>query len=133
MNGNALKALFKVFIPMKRYMKSKKTTYVERFLKEVFSEKDDFALQLLSKVFLHFTMDFMPVPVINRREANTIKTPITLIAAKNDLMFPSEKMIKRANNILLSLKEVILLKQSEHVQNSVDNKRIVNLICYDFE
>ncbi len=132
-NGNPLKALFKVFIPMKRYMKSKKTTYVERFLNQLFTEKDDFALQFLSKVFLHFTMDFTPVPVINRREAISIKTPITLIAAKNDLMFPGEKMIKRANKIFPSLKKNVLLESSKHVQNNRDNKRIVSLICDDFE
>lgn len=132
-NGNPLKALFKVFIPMKRYIKTKKSKYVERFLKELFTEKDTFALEFLSKVFLHFKMDFTPVPVINRREANSIKTPITLIVAKNDIMFPGEKMIKRANKIFPSLKKTILLEQSEHVQNTLDNKRIVNLIHRDFE
>ena len=132
-NGNALKAMFKVFIPMKRYIKTKKVTYVERFLNELFTEKDAFAIEFLSKVFLHFKMDFSPVPIIKTQAAKAIKTSITLIAAKNDLMFPGEKMIKRANKIFPSLKKVILLEQSKHVQNSVDNKRIVNLIHVDFE
>ncbi|SKB74366.1 alpha/beta hydrolase [Maribacter arcticus] len=132
-NGNPLKALFKVFIPMKRYIKTKKVTYVERFLNELFTEKDAFAIEFLSKVFLHFKMDFSPVPIIKTQAAKAIKTSITLIAAKNDLMFPGEKMIKRANKIFPSLKKVILLEQSKHVQNSVDNKRIVNLIHVDFE
>ena len=127
-NGNPLKALFKVFLPMKRYMKTKKTKYVERFLNELFTEKDDFAIQFLSNVFLHFKMDFTQVPVIKRREANSIKTPISLIAAKNDLMFPGVKMIKRARKIFPSLKQTLLLEQSKHVQNIADNKRIVNLI-----
>ncbi|GGZ69546.1 alpha/beta hydrolase [Algibacter mikhailovii] len=132
-NGNPFKALFKVFIPMKRYIKTKKIRYVERFLNELFSERDEFAIQLLSKVFLHFKMDFTPVPVINRRVANSIKTPITIIAAKNDLMFPGKKMIKRAGKIFPSLKETILLEQSKHVQNSADNKRIVCLILESFQ
>ncbi|MBV1923484.1 MAG: alpha/beta hydrolase [Flavobacteriaceae bacterium] len=127
-NGNPLKALFKVFIPMKRYIKTEKIKYVERFLNELFTEKDTFATQFLSKVFLHFKMDFSPVPVIKSNAAKSIKTPITLIAAKNDLMFPGEKMIKRANNIFPSLKKTIVLEQSKHVQNKNDNKQIVNLI-----
>ncbi|TVZ54898.1 pimeloyl-ACP methyl ester carboxylesterase [Lutibacter sp. Hel_I_33_5] len=127
-NGNPIKALFKVFIPMKRYIRTKKSKYVERFLNELFTEKDAFALQFLSKVFLHFKMDFTSVPVIHRREANLIKTPFTLIAAKNDLMFPGEKMLKRAEKIFPSLKETILLKHSKHVQNKSDNKMIVDLI-----
>jgi pimeloyl-ACP methyl ester carboxylesterase len=132
-NGNPLKALFKVFIPMKRYMKTKKIKYIERFMNELFTEKDAFAIEFLSKVFLHFKMDFSPVPVIKTQDAKSIKTSITLIAAKNDLMFPGEKMIKRANKIFPSLKKVFLLEQSKHVQNSVDNKRIINLIHVYFE
>tara|TARA_R110002074_G_scaffold161480_11_gene319548 strand:- start:16970 stop:17833 length:864 start_codon:yes stop_codon:yes gene_type:complete len=132
-NGNPLKALFKVFIPMKRYKKTKKIKYIARFMNELFTEKDAFAKEFLSKVFLYFKMDFSPVPVIKTQAAKSIKTAITLIAAKKDLMFPGEKMIKRANNIFPSLKKTLLLEQSKHVQNSTDNKRIVNLIHDDFK
>jgi len=132
-NGNPLKALLKVFIPMKRFIKTKNIKYVEHFLNELFTEKDAFALEFLSKVFLHFKMDFSPVPVIKTQAAKSIKTSITLIAAKNDLMFPGDKMIKRAHKIFPSLKKAIVLEQSKHVQNSADNKRIVNLIHGDFK
>ncbi len=127
-NGNPFKALFKVFIPMKRYIKTKNVKYVERFLKEVFSKRDEFAIQFLSKVFLHFKMDFTPVPVIKTDAAKLISTPITIFAAKNDLMFPGEKMIKRARKIFPSLFQTILLSESKHVQNSSDNKYIVDII-----
>ncbi len=127
-NGNPFKAFFKVFIPMKRYMKTKKVTYVERFLKELFTEKDAFAIQFLSKVFIHFEMDFNRVPVIKTNAAKLIKTPITIIAAKNDLMFPGIKLIQRATKIFPALKKTVLLDQSKHVQNKSDNKRIVEII-----
>jgi pimeloyl-ACP methyl ester carboxylesterase len=131
-NGNPLIALFKVFIPMKRYIRTQKTKYLEKFLSTLFSEKDEFALEYLSKVFLHFDMDFTPVPVIRKEEAQLIKTPITLIAAKEDIMFPGIKMIKRANNIFPSLKKVILLENSKHVQSKKDNSIIESLILNSF-
>jgi pimeloyl-ACP methyl ester carboxylesterase len=127
-NGNPIKALFKFFIPMKRYMKTKKTKYLERFLDAAFTEKDDFAHNSLALVFTHFTMDFSPVPVIKTIEASKIKTPITLIAAGNDIIFPGEKMIKRAKKIFPSLKHTLLLKDSKHVQNKKDNSTIASLI-----
>lgn len=127
-NGNPLKALFKIFIPMKRFMKTKKIKYVEKFLSEVFTERDEFAVKYLSKVFLHFNMDFTPVPVINKIKANAIKTPITLIGAKNDILFPGIKMIKRASKIFPSLKNHILLENSKHVQSKKDNQVIENII-----
>ena len=127
-NGNPLIALFNVFIPMKLYMKNKKSKYLEKFLNALFTEKDDFALLYLSKVFLHFNMDFTPVPIIKKEEAVLIKIPITIISAKKDIMFPGEKMIKRAEKIFPSLKKTVLLENSKHVQNRTDNTKIEKII-----
>lgn len=127
-NGNPLKTLFSVFIPMKRYMKTKNIAFVKKFLSQLFTEKDPFAVAYLSKVFLNFDMDFKPVPVIKSKSALKIQTPITLFAAANDLMFPGKKMLKRAKKIFPSLKETMLLERSKHVQSTADNKRIVSFI-----
>ncbi|MBC8769349.1 alpha/beta hydrolase [Arenibacter sp. BSSL-BM3] len=123
-NGNPFKALFKVFIPMKRYMKTKKVKYVERFLSHLFTDRDEFAIKLLSKVFLEFDMDFSPVPVIDANKAGKITTPIHLFAAQDDILFPGKKMIKRAVKIFPSLKTSSLLEHSKHVQNKEQNEQI---------
>ena len=73
-------------------------------------------------------MDFSPVPVIHKNKASSIQTPITLFAAKNDIIFPGVKMIKRASKIFPSLKESKLFEHSKHVQNKEENKFIVNTI-----
>jgi pimeloyl-ACP methyl ester carboxylesterase len=127
-NGNPIIALFKVFIPMKRFISTKKSKYVEKFLAEVFTERDEFAIKYLSKVFLNFNMDFTPVPVINKTQANLIKTPITLFAGKNDILFPGNKMIKRASKIFPSLKNSKLFENSRHVHNKEQNKLIEKVI-----
>ncbi len=127
-NGNPIKALFKFFIPMKRFMKTKKPKYLNQFLSVAFTEQDNFAFNYLSAVFQYFNMDFTPVPIIKTKEANTIQTPITLVAAEDDIVFPGTKMIKRANKIFPSLKHTILLKHSKHVQTKADNKLISQLI-----
>lgn len=127
-NGNPLKAIFKVFIPMKRYMKTKKITYVEKFLSHLFTDRDEFAVDFLSKVFLEFDMDFTPVPVIDAKKAREITTPITIFAAQNDILFPGNKMIKRAAKIFPSLKKSPLLEHSKHVQNKEQNEIIESVI-----
>lgn len=127
-NGNPLKALFKIFIPMKRFMKTEKVKYVEKFLSEVFTERDEFAVKYLSKVFLYFKMDFTPVPVISKIKANLIQTPIILFSGKNDLLFPGEKMIKRAQKIFPSLKSTTLFENSKHVQSKTQNVLIEKTI-----
>ena len=120
-NGNPFKLLLHVFLPMKRYKKTKNIKHVEKFLSKVFTDRDAFAINYLSKVFLHFNMDFTPVPVIKSKKAKAIKTPITLFAADKDLIFPGNKMIKRALAIFPSLKGHYLIKDSKHVQNSQQN------------
>lgn len=123
-NGNPLKALFKIFIPMRRYMKTQKIKFVERFLAEVFTDRDEFAIAYLSKVFTTFTMDFTPVPVIDTQKAQRIKTPITIFAAEQDIIFPGKKMLKRAGRIFPSLKAGQLIKHAKHVMSKTQNKRI---------
>jgi pimeloyl-ACP methyl ester carboxylesterase len=127
-NGNPIKALFKFFIPLKRYMKTKKTKYIDRFLANAFTQRDDFSFKYLSLVFSHFIMDFTPVPTIKVDEASKISTPITLISANDDVIFPGAKMIRRAKKIFPSLKPTLLLSDSKHVQNTPDNERIAALI-----
>lgn len=124
-NGNPLKALFKVFIPMKKFIRTKKKKHLEKFLKEIFSETDPFALQFLSKVLPNFNMDFTPVPTISTQKAKAIKTPIVLFAAENDLMFPGKKMIQRAIKTMPSLKNYQLFKNSNHVFNNANN----HIVC----
>lgn len=127
-NGNPIVLLFKVFIPMKLYMKTKKSKYLEKFLNTLFTEPDTFALEYLSKVFLYFNMDFTPVPVIKGSEAKLITTPINIFAAKKDIMFPGIKMLKRASKIFPSLNNTIILENSKHVQNRIDNNKIEKII-----
>lgn len=127
-NGNPLSAIFRIFIPMMRYMKSHKIKHVENFLSALFTERDAFAVDFLGKVFLHFKMDFTPVPVITREEAQRITTPITILAAKKDVMFPGSKMKKRAEKLFSSLEGFLLLEDSKHVQDGKGNSIFENLM-----
>lgn len=127
-NGNPLKALLRFFIPMKRYMKNHNTKYLNQFLASAFTAKDEFAFNFLGQVFRHFEMDFTPVPVISSKSARLIKTPISIFAAGDDIVFPGAKMIKRARKIFPSIKTLHLLKESKHVQNQEDNEFVVGEI-----
>jgi pimeloyl-ACP methyl ester carboxylesterase len=127
-NGNPLKALLKIFLPMRRYMKTHKMEYIEKFLANLFTHRDEFAIKYLAKVFLYFDMDFTPVPTLSKDEAKKINTPVTLIAAKNDILFPGIKMIRRAKKLIPSLKQTLLLEESKHVQDAKGNQIVERLI-----
>jgi pimeloyl-ACP methyl ester carboxylesterase len=127
-NSSPLLAMRTVFLPMKLYCWRKKPAYLQRFLKGLFSEEDPFARRFLAEVLLHFNMDFSPIPTIRKEVAAQIKTPIHIIAAEKDVLFPGEKMLRRAREIFPSMKASILLKQARHVPGAKDNERIMQLI-----
>ena len=97
-------------------------------LSDLFSEKDEFAEAFLSKIFLYYKMDFPIIPLITEEEALRIKTPVYIVAAKNNLLFPGEKMIERAKNIFISLNQTILLEKSKHLLSPKDYERIAKYI-----
>lgn len=127
-NGNPFLGLFKMFIPLKKYIKTNDSSYIKKVMNVLFSEYDDFALQFMSSTFQHCNMDFSPLPIITKKSANSINTPLTIFAGGKDLMFPGKKMIKRAKRIFPNLKEVLLFKESKHVPNNNDFKIIENTI-----
>jgi pimeloyl-ACP methyl ester carboxylesterase len=127
-NGNPLLGLFKMFLPLKKFIKTNNQTYMKKVMKVLFSEYDDFALTYMSTTFQYCNMDFSPLPIINKDKAKNIKTPITIFACEKDIMFPGKKMIKRAKKVFPSLNEVVLLEHSKHVPNVTDFRKTEDLI-----
>jgi pimeloyl-ACP methyl ester carboxylesterase len=119
-NGNPLKGLFKMLIPLKKFIKTNNQHYIKKVLNVLFTEYDDFALTFMSTTFQHCNMDFSPLPTISKQSAQNIKTPITIFAAEKDIMFPGKKLIRRANAIFPNIKHTILLNESKHVPNQRD-------------
>ena len=127
-NGNPLIGLFKMFIPLKKFIKTGNDIYLKKVIKVLFSEADDFAIQFMATTFQNCNMDFSPLPIISKQSAKHLTTPLTIIAAEKDIMFPGRKMIKRARRIFPSLHEKILLEDSKHVPSHKDFKLIEELI-----
>ncbi|UAM97967.1 alpha/beta hydrolase [Polaribacter litorisediminis] len=127
-NGNPFIGVFKMFLPLKKFIKTNNSKYIKKVMDALFSEYDDFALNFMSNTFQYCNMDFSPLPVISKQSTKNIQKPITIIAAEKDILFPGKKMIKRAKDIFPSLEEVILLEGSKHVPTNKNFKRIEDLI-----
>ncbi|MDO6596610.1 alpha/beta fold hydrolase [Oceanihabitans sp. 2_MG-2023] len=127
-NGNPLKGLFKMFMPLKKFIRTNNQDYIKKVLDVLFTEYDDFALTFMSATFQNCNMDFSPLPTISKQSAQNIKTSITIFAAEKDIMFPGKKLLKRANAIFPNIKETVLLHESKHVPNQQDFKAIESYI-----
>lgn len=127
-NGNPFIALIKMFLPMKKYMKTGNIEYIDQFLGELFSENDAFAKKFLADVFKDLHLDFSPVPTISKAKSKQISSPISIFAAEKDLLFPGKKMIKRAKKIFPSLKQTVLFPDSKHVLSATDNEKLQQIV-----
>jgi esterase/lipase len=127
-NGNPLVGLLKMFMPLKKFIKTNNQAYIKKVMQVLFSDYDEFALAYMSATFQYCNMDFSPLPIIAKDKAKNITTPITIFAAEKDIMFPGKKMIKRAKKIFPTLEEAILLDGSKHVPYMVDFNKIEELI-----
>ncbi|WP_431107483.1 alpha/beta fold hydrolase [Winogradskyella poriferorum] len=127
-NGNTLVGLFKMFIPLKKFIKTNNQKHIKKVMGALFSEYDDFALNYMSNTFKYCNMDFSPLPVISKDSAKNIKTPITIFACEKDIMFPGKKMIRRAKKLFPSLHEVVLLNDSKHVPSTESFIKIEGLV-----
>lgn len=114
-NGNPILNLWKMFIPLKKFIKTNDKRNIKKVMEILFSEYDDFAMQFLSTTFQYCNMDFSPLPVISKESAKNIEVPITIFAAENDIMFPGKKMMRRSSSIFPFLKKTVFLKNSKHV------------------
>ncbi|MFK7772578.1 MAG: alpha/beta fold hydrolase [Saprospiraceae bacterium] len=127
-NGNYWKALWKIFLPIKRYKWGMNIKYVHQFLNELFTEKDDFSIPFFSTLLMDYEMDFSSTPLIQKEAAKKITTPVYLVAAEKDLFFSGKKLVQRSKIIFPSLQEILWLENSKHVPSSKDYERIVTFI-----
>jgi len=127
-NGNPFIGIFKVLIPMKRYIKTKDKKYLMSFLDMAFTERDEFAISFLAKVLLHLKMDFTPVPTLTKKEGSKITKPVHVITADKDAFFPGLKVLKRLNKILPTLKSQLLLNNCKHVPDRDSTIKLQNFI-----
>ncbi|WP_421805238.1 alpha/beta fold hydrolase [Flagellimonas sp.] len=127
-NGNPILNLWKMFVPLKKFIKTNNQEHIKKVMDVLFSKYDGFALVFMSTVFQHCNMDFSPLPVISKKSGKNIKKPITIFAAEKDIMFPGKKLIKQAKQVFPSLEEAVLLEESKHVPSTEGFEFIENMI-----
>lgn len=75
-------------------------------------------------------MNILQVPTITENEVSKIKTPLYIFAVGNDVLYPADRLKKKAIKIFRSLKAVFLLKggMNKTTNNVHDNSSTGNFI-----
>ncbi|WP_346856641.1 alpha/beta hydrolase [uncultured Draconibacterium sp.] len=126
--ANFLTTAFNIKLPIARYKHFKSPGNLHEFSSNLFSEKNNYRMQLLALTLGNYIPDSANGPLFRKKDVAQIGTPIYIFAAEYDVLFPGIQLLKRAKKLFPSIQDVWLLKNSKHFLPTDDNKLIAQLI-----
>ena len=114
-NGNIWESTKKLTFPLIRWKITKKEKHLKSFLSAFAPIEDVFLLKMLSLMMKGVKLDTRIPKLLKSKEIENFTAPVYIIAAKDDVYFPGEKIVERSKELFLNLKEVHLLENSKHM------------------
>lgn len=126
--GDPMRIQPKINLPLKLYQQQRYEAQLHQLMQALLTAPDQLMISFLNQVFLHFELDDSAIPQIQQEEAQKIKTPIYFMAADDDLLFPGEKLLKRAKDIFPSFAKGLLLENAKHFPSAEGKALITQFI-----
>ncbi|WP_298759517.1 alpha/beta hydrolase [uncultured Psychroserpens sp.] len=114
-NGNIWESTKKLTFPLIRWNITKKEKHLKSFLSAFAHVEDEFLYKMLSLIMKGVKLDTRIPKLLKSKEVENFTAPVYVIAAKDDVYFPGEKIAVRSKELFLNLKEVHLLENSKHM------------------
>lgn len=114
-NGNVWESTKKLTFPLIRWKITKKEKHLKSFLSAFAPIEDGFLLRMLSLIMKGVKLDTRIPKLLKAKEVGSFYAPVYIIASKEDIYFPGEKIAIRSKKLFLNLKEVYLLDNSKHM------------------
>ena len=123
-SGNVWESLTKLTIPFLKYKITKTNKDLHSFIKAFVPENDTFMMKMLTLIMKGVKLDTRIPKLLKKKDIAHFNKPVYIIAAKNDVYFPGEKIQKRSAELFNNLQEVYLLKNSKHMPSKKNFKEI---------
>ncbi len=117
-NGNIWESITKLTYPLIRWKITKKEKHLKSFLSAFAPIEDDHLYKMLSVIMNGVKLDTRIPKLLKSKDVANFKAPVYILAVKNDVYFPGEKIEKRSKELFSNLKEVHLLDNSKHMPSS---------------
>ena len=114
-NGSFFKSIFKLLLPMRKFLKTESDDDLLKFMDAYYTDKDDFSVLLQRNVLLGVKFDTRRPPLFKEKDAENFNASAYILAADDDIFAPAEKILKYAPKVLKNLKETKVLENSKHV------------------
>jgi len=132
-NASKSRLIFSMGIPMMMYIATKKEKWFEKAFLPMTTKGepiDKDTLEMIRISFHHVKVNPNMPSNVNKEEIKNYQAPTLLLAGENDVLFPGEKVIERAKEIISNV-EAYLLQDCGHLYFSSEKrkqymKRIIN-------
>lgn len=114
-SGNIWESITRLTLPYLRYKITKSDTHLYSFIKAFVPEDDTFMMKMLTLIMKGVKLDTRIPKLLKKKDIAHFNNPVYIIAAKNDVYFPGEKIKKRSKELFNNLQEVHLLNDSKHM------------------
>lgn len=114
-NDNFWESTKKLSLPFLRWNITKKEQHLRSYLNAFVPVEDKFLYKMLSTIMKGVKLDTRIPKLLKVKEVKNFNAPVYVIAAKDDVYFPGEKIAKRCIELFSNLKEVHLLEKSKHM------------------
>lgn len=114
-NGNFWQSTKKLTLPLIRWNITKKEKHLKSFLNAFVPIENEFLYKMLCLIMKGVKLDTRIPKLLKRKEVENFTAPVYIIATKDDIYFPGEKIAQRSKKLFLNLKEVHLLENSKHM------------------
>lgn len=127
-NGNFWDSFRKLSFPLLKFKITKSEEHLKAFINAFAPENDAFITKMLSLIMKGVKLDTRIPKLLKKQDISHFSKPIYIIAAKNDVYFPGDKIKEKSSELFNNLKEVYLLNNSKHMPSKEDFKIIQSKI-----
>ncbi len=127
-NSFYLNRFIKLYLPIKLYQWTKKYVFLFKYLNRLNTQLDYYTFSYTSKLFLNYKHQSTTYPILTKNEITAITTPIYIVVAKKDILFPCEKLQKRAKEFFSSLVDIKVIEGAKHILDKKSNRTVTDFI-----
>lgn len=112
--GPVLQGIVKVGLPMLRFKLFPSERNRDRALSGIFTTPDEYWSPYLADAMQHWKIDFAAPPLVKSNDLQGLQAPVFVIAADQDLSFPGEPLLSRAEKVFPQYLGGRLLRDCKH-------------------
>ncbi|MCB0635104.1 MAG: alpha/beta hydrolase, partial [Lewinella sp.] len=113
--GAAWRTWWQVRRPLRQFQRRRKQGALNRLQNALQTERQPANASCWPLFLLRYGLDLSPVPLLTAEQANRIRTPIRIIAASRDVLYPGRAVLRRARQLWPGWDDGLLLHGERHL------------------